>query len=130
MLVLGMACWLARYLCFAYGAPQGTGFWLLMLGIVLHGPCFDFFFVTGQIYVDQCAPVQIRSAAKCLIAFITYGAGMLVGSITQGYVLKAHTLPDNSINWSPTWIIPAVGSGFIMLAFLALFKSPRKVEAK
>lgn len=129
MLVLGMACWLARYLCFAYGAPEGTGFWLLMLGIVLHGPCFDFFFVTGQIYVDQCAPVQIRSAAQCLIAFITYGAGMLVGSITQGYVLKAYTLPDNSINWSPTWIIPAVGSGVIMLAFLALFKSPGKVEA-
>ncbi|MEY2600001.1 MAG: putative nucleoside transporter YegT [Verrucomicrobiota bacterium] len=123
MLLLGMACWTLRYVCFAYGTAQ-EGFWLLLLGIVLHGPCFDFFFVTGQIYVDQSAPVQMRAAAQCLIAFITYGAGMLVGSLTQGYVLKAYTLADQTVNWSPTWLIPAVGSGVILVAFLLFFRNP------
>jgi nucleoside transporter len=128
MLVLGMGCWLVRYLCFAYGSA-GSGVWMLMLGILLHGPCFDFFFVTGQIYVDQRAPVQMRAAAQCLIAFITYGAGMLVGSIAQGYVIDAYTLSDKTVNWSPTWIIPAVGSGVIMLAFIAFFRNPTKVQS-
>ena len=123
MLLLGMACWVLRYLCFAYGTAE-SGFALLLLGILLHGPCFDFFFVTGQIYVDQRAPVEMRAAAQCLIAFITYGAGMLVGSIAQGYVIDAYTLADKSVQWAPTWLIPAVGSGVIMLAFLALFKNP------
>ncbi len=127
MLVLGMGCWLVRYLCFAYGTA-GSGLWMLMLGILLHGPCFDFFFVTGQIYVDQRAPVQMRAAAQCLIAFITYGAGMLVGSIAQGYVIDAYTLPDKTVNWSPTWIIPAVGSGVIMLSFIAFFRNPTRVQ--
>lgn len=129
MLVLGMGCWLVRYLCFAYGNAT-SGLWMLLLGIILHGPCFDFFFVTGQIYVDQRAPVQMRAAAQCLVAFITYGAGMLVGSTAQGYVIDAYTLADKTVNWSPTWIIPAIGSGVIMLVFMALFKSPAKTTPK
>jgi len=125
MLLLGMACWMGRYLCFAFGNPS-THLWLLLAGILLHGPCFDFFFVTGQIYVDQCASEQMRAAAQCLIAFITYGAGMLVGSIAQGYVIEMYTLSDKSVNWAPTWIIPAVGSGVVMLAFLLLFQNPAR----
>ena len=125
MLLLGMACWVVRYLCFAYGNAT-SHLWMLLVGIVLHGPCFDFFFVTGQIYVDQRAPEQMRAAAQCLIAFITYGAGMLVGSIAQGYVIDAYTLADKTINWAPTWLIPAAGSGAVLLAFMALFKSPPK----
>ncbi|MEK0446058.1 MAG: putative nucleoside transporter YegT [Verrucomicrobiota bacterium] len=122
MLVLGMACWLVRYLCFAYGNAT-TGLWMLMAGILLHGPCFDFFFVTGQIYVDQKAPEHLRSAAQCLIAFLTYGAGMLVGSLAQGKIISMYTLPDSTVHWTPTWVIPAVGSGVIMLAFMALFRA-------
>jgi nucleoside transporter len=129
MLVLGMACWLVRYFCFAFGNAT-SGLWMLLAGIVLHGPCFDFFFVTGQIYVDQRAPEHLRSAAQCLIAFITYGAGMLVGSLAQGKIISHYTLPDNTVNWSPTWIIPAIGSGVIMLAFMAFFRSPPKDAGK
>jgi len=129
MLVLGMACWLVRYLCFAYGNAT-SGMWMLLAGIVLHGPCFDFFFVTGQIYVDQRAPDHLRAAAQCLIAFITYGAGMLVGSIAQGAVITRYTLADGSVNWAPTWVIPAVGSGVIMLAFMAMFRNPAKDAGK
>jgi nucleoside transporter len=128
MLLLGMACWTARYLCFAYGNAQ-SGLWMLLLGILLHGPCFDFFFVTGQIYVDQRAPEKMRSAAQCFITFITYGAGMLVGSISQGYVIEAYTRADKSVNWTPTWIIPAVGSALILVVFLALFKDPKPETA-
>jgi MFS family permease len=99
---------------------------LLLLGIVLHGPCFDFFFVTGQVYVDQCAPEQMRSAAQCFIAFLTYGAGMLVGSISQGYVIQAYSEGDK-VNWAPTWLIPAAGSFGVLLLFLALFREPKRV---
>jgi MFS family permease len=126
MLVLGMACWAARYACFAYGnATSGMG--LLLLGILLHGPCFDFFFVTGQVYVDQCAPERMRSAAQCFIAFLTYGAGMLVGSISQGFVIQAYT-KDGVVEWTPTWLIPAAGSLGVLLLFLALFRDPKRPE--
>jgi nucleoside transporter len=128
MLLLGMGCWMVRYFCFA-SASSSPGGWLLIAGILLHGPCFDFFFVTGQIYVDQRAPETMRSAAQCFVAFITYGAGMLVGSITQGYVIDAYTLPDKTVQWAPTWIIPAVGSGVILLVFAALFKDPSKNQS-
>jgi nucleoside transporter len=124
MLLLGMACWAARYVCFAYG-NAGPGMGLLLLGILLHGPCFDFFFVTGQVYVDQCAPERMRSAAQCFIAFLTYGAGMLVGSILQGYVIQAHSEGDK-VNWAPTWLIPAAGSFGVLLLFLALFREPKR----
>jgi hypothetical protein len=71
----------------------------------------------------------MRSAAQCFVAFITYGAGMLVGSITQGYVIDAYTLQDKTVQWAPTWIIPAVGSGVILLVFAALFKDPSKNQS-
>jgi nucleoside transporter len=122
MLLLGMLCWAARYFLFAYG-NAGPGYWMLIFGILLHGPCFDFFFVTGQVYVDQQANERIRSAAQGFIAFITYGAGMLVGSYLQGYVLDHYTV-DGTINWAPTWIIPGVGALGVMLLFAAFFSDP------
>lgn len=128
MLLLGMACWALRYVCFAYGSVQSQlGMGLLLAGIILHGPCFDFFFVTGQIYVDQKAPERMRSAAQCFIAFLTYGAGMLVGSISQGYVIEANTR-EGVVNWAPTWLIPAAGSAGVLLVFLALFRAPAASE--
>jgi MFS family permease len=123
MLLLGMACWAARYVCFAYGdAQSGFGNALLLAGIILHGPCFDFFFVTGQIYVDQRAPDRMRAAAQCFIAFLTYGAGMLVGSISQGFVIDAYT-KEGVVQWAPTWLIPAAGSALVLVLFLAFFRA-------
>jgi nucleoside transporter len=130
MLLLGMACWAARYVLFANG-NAGPAYWMLVVGLILHGPCFDFFFVTGQVYVDQQAGEKIRSAAQGFIAFITYGAGMFVGSIIQGYVLEHYTV-DGKINWAPTWIIPAVGAFGVLLLFAAFFTDParRRVETE
>src|SRR5439155_10457398 len=71
-LVLGMFAWVVRYVCFGTG-NSGSLAWLLYLGIVLHGVCYDFFFVSGQVYVDQKAPAELRAAAQGLITFITYG---------------------------------------------------------
>jgi nucleoside transporter len=127
MLLLGMACWAARYLLFAYGFA-GPTFWMLLLGLLLHGPCFDFFFVTGQVYVDQQAHEKIRSAAQGFIAFITYGAGLFVGSILQGMVLEHYTI-DGVKNWPPTWLIPAAGAFGVLLLFAAFFKDPARRDA-
>jgi nucleoside transporter len=125
MLLLGMACWVARYFCFAQGASGGASAWpVLLVGILLHGPCFDFFFVTGQVYVDRCAPEGIRAAAQSFIAFLTYGLGMFVGSVTQGFILQRFTGADQKVDWAPTWIYPAVGSAAVLAVFLLFFHEP------
>ncbi len=131
MLLLGMLCWTIRYVCFAAGA-ENVVMPLLLAGIILHGPCFDFFFVTGQIYVDQQADRRIRSAAQGFIAFLTYGVGMYVGSTIQGYVIEHYKIVDAAgvvtHNWKPTWLIPAAAAGVVMLIFLAMFDDPKKKQ--
>ena len=122
MLLVGMFAWTVRYFLFAYGNSQSL-VWMLYLGIILHGVCYDFFFVTGQIYVDRQASPKIRAAAQGFIAFITYGSGMFVGSLIQGKVAGAYALQPTGHNWRAIWIIPALGAGFVMLLFALLFKS-------
>jgi nucleoside transporter len=78
MLLIGMACWVARYALFAFGAPQQVA-WMLLLGVALHGICYDFFFVTGFIYTDKKAPAEIRGQAQSLLVFLTQGLGMFFG---------------------------------------------------
>ncbi len=130
MLLAGMGAWVLRYVCFAYGRP-GAGMGLLWLGIVLHGICYDFFFVTGQIYVDAKAPAALRSAAQGMITLITYGAGMFVGSWLSGAVLEHYSLPAVAgvvgHLWRPVWLIPAGISAVVLVGFLLLF-SDRSVE--
>ena len=91
MLIVGMIAWTLRYALFALG-DAGTGMWMLYIGILLHGVCYDFFFVTGQIYVDKKAPGHLRGAAQGFIAFVTLGAGMFIGSLVFGRVLGAYEL--------------------------------------
>lgn len=78
MLLIGMLCWVARYVLFAFGAPDQVA-WMLLLGVALHGICYDFFFVTGFIYTDRKAPVEIRGQAQSLLVFLTQGLGMFFG---------------------------------------------------
>jgi nucleoside transporter len=124
MLVAGMLAWCLRYALFAFGNSD-SGMWMLWLGILLHGICYDFFFVTGQIYVDRKAPLALRAAAQGMITLITYGAGMLLGSWLSGNVVDhyAHTGLTGAVThqWRSIWLISAGCSVVVLLLFLATF---------
>jgi len=125
MLLIGMAAWTTRYFFFAYG-NAGSLAWMLYAGILLHGICYDFFFVTGQIYVDQVADVRIRAAAQGLIAFVTLGVGMFIGAWSSGRVVQAYasTGADSLVRhaWSSVWIVPAAGAAAVLVLFALAFK--------
>ncbi len=127
MLLVGMFAWVARYGLFAGAATSGI-FPLIMIGIILHGICYDFFFVTGQIYVDQVASVQIRGQAQGFLVLVTQGIGMLIGAQVAGRIVAANTVGE-TVRWFSVWIIPCVAAGIIMLIFAALFRMP-KAEAE
>jgi len=131
-LVLGMLAWVVRYLCFGFGNADAL-VWMLYLGIVLHGICYDFFFVTGQVYVDQKAPQALRAAAQGLIIFITYGIGMFVGSWICGKVVDMHvsTLPTGAIyhDWRAIWMVPAAASLVVLIFFLIGFRTEKNEAA-
>jgi nucleoside transporter len=120
MLLIGMACWTARYVLFAYGNNDAL-VWMLYLGILLHGICYDFFFVTGQIYVDRKAPGDLRAAAQGFIAFVTLGAGMYIGAETSGRVVSAYTSAGVH-DWQAIWLVPAVMAGVVLVLFALLFQ--------
>jgi nucleoside transporter len=125
MLLVGMAAWTARYVLFAVG-NNGDLVWMLYAGILLHGICYDFFFVTGQIYVDRKAPGDLRAAAQGFIAFVTLGVGMFIGSWASGRVVDRFgvTGPGGTAHvWERIWLVPAAGAGIVLLLFAALFQA-------
>ncbi|HET9430300.1 MAG TPA: nucleoside permease [Chitinophagaceae bacterium] len=124
MLLLGMVAWIIRYLAFGFGDAD-TGIWLLYVGIILHGICYDFFFVTGQIYTDERAGERIRSSAQGMITLATYGVGMLIGFWVAGQVSENFKTVDGH-QWKNIWLIPAGIAGVVLLLFLAFFKNPKK----
>lgn len=124
MLLLGMGAWVLRYLFFANGNGGGLE-WMLFAGIILHGICYDFFFVTGQIYVDKAAPESLRASAQGLMTLTTYGIGMLIGSWSSGWVVKKYTLADNSHDWPSIWYVPAAMALVAVLAFGVLFRDKK-----
>jgi len=127
-LVLGMLAWVIRYLCFGFGNVDSL-VWMLYLGIVMHGICYDFFFVTGQVYVDMKAPQALRSAAQGLIVFLTYGIGMFVGSWICGKVVDAYATTTAAgvvtHNWRSVWMVPAAFALFVLIFFLIGFRSEK-----
>jgi nucleoside transporter len=124
MLLIGMAAWVIRYVCFSYG-DAGSGVNLLYAGIILHGICYDFFFVTGQIYTDQRAGEKIRSSAQGMITLATYGAGMLVGFWFAGIIADQYKT-SNGHDWASIWLLPAGITAAIFILFALLFKEPSK----
>lgn len=130
MLVAGMAAWVLRYALFAMGSPDLVN-WMILGGIALHGICYDFFFVTGQIYVDKKADAQIRGQAQGLIVFVTYGVGMLVGAQVAGMVYNSYLAGAKSLTlaqWQSFWWIPAIFAAGVLLFFIALFKEKKSIS--
>ncbi len=126
MLLIGMAAWTTRYVLFANG-DAGSGMWMLYLGLLLHGICYDFFFVTGQIYVDQKADVSIRASAQGFIALVTLGLGQAIGSWLSGVVVDANATGVGTAvvhDWFSIWMVPAIGAFGVLLLFAAFFKPP------
>lgn len=126
-LLVGMAAWAVRYLLFAYG-DAGPGIWMLFLGILLHGICYDFFFVSGQIYTDFKAGEKIKSSAQGMITLATYGLGMLIGFSLAGNIYDRYAMPDGSHDWKMIWLIPA-GIAFVVLLGFALSFKNEKITA-
>jgi nucleoside transporter len=119
ILLIAMAAWVARYTFFTFGGIDSH--WLLYLGVMLHGICYDFFFVTGQIYTDQKAGEKIKNAAQGLITIATYGMGMTIGSYFSGGIADGYT-HNGIIDWTALWLVPAGIAGIILVAFIALFR--------
>jgi nucleoside transporter len=128
MLVAGLLAWAIRYICFAYG-NAGPGMWMLWAGIVLHGICYDFFFVTGQIYIDRKASAALRAAAQGLIIFLTYGVGMFVGSWVSGPVAQHFADSAGNHDWRSIWLVPATISIVILGLFLVTFSDKQRNRA-
>lgn len=122
-LLVGMAAWALRYLAFAYG-NAGSLVFLLLTGIALHGICYDFFFVSGQIYTDSKAGEKYKSSAQGLITLATYGLGMLIGFWTAGKILDSNIVDGGHI-WYNVWIIPGIFAAIILVAFAVSFKSEK-----
>ncbi|WP_372845676.1 nucleoside permease [Pontiella sp.] len=125
MLLVGMLAWVVRYGLFALGAPAGT-MWMILVGIALHGICYDFFFVTGQIYVDKAAPKPVRGQAQGLLILVTQGVGMLVGAQIAGRLHAAFVMgheTDVLLAWQNYWYIPCAAAAVIMVFFAIFFKA-------
>ena len=129
MLIIGMLAWAVRYLFFAYG-DASSNYWMLIMGIVLHGICYDFFFVTGQIYTDNLAGDRFKSSAQGFITLATYGIGMLIGSLLSGRIYDTYTPSENSHDWKMIWLIPAGIAGVVLLLFIVFFKDRQQTELK
>lgn len=124
-LLIGMLAWAVRYVLFAYG-DTGSLMFMLIIGIALHGICYDFFFVAGQIYTDSKAGEKFKSSAQGLITLATYGVGMLIGFWAAGQISEAYVVGETH-EWTMIWIIPAIFAAAVFFIFWIAFK-PEDIE--
>jgi nucleoside transporter len=132
ILLIGLIAWSVRYGLLAYG-NAGSGMWMLYIAILLHGVCFDFFFMTGQLYTDQEAPANLRGTAQGLLAFLTYGVGMFIGSVLSGGAVDFFTTTTGSTvtrNWTGFWLASGLSAFAITLFVAAFFRGSGKVQSK
>jgi nucleoside transporter len=129
MLLLGMAAWILRYICFAYG-HLGANAWMLYAGIILHGVCYDFFFVTGYMYTEKKAGEKIKNAAQGLFTFATYGVGMFIGTWFSGFVVDSYKVysPTVKHDWQGIWLVPAYIAAGVLLYFILFFREKKSTE--
>lgn len=128
-ILVGMLAWAIRYVLFAYGNAGDLSF-MLIIGIALHGICYDFFFVSGQIYTNSKAGDKYKSAAQGLITLATYGVGMLIGFAVAGWITDNYKTTEGTVNWQMVWIIPAGIAFVVFLVFALLFNDNKEKEAK
>ena len=123
MLLMGMAAWILRYICFAYG-NSGVNTWMLYAGIILHGICYDFFFVTGYMYTEKKAGEKIKNAAQGLFTFATYGLGMFIGTWASGLVVDKYKTGEVH-DWKSIWFVPAIIATAVFIYFILFFKEKK-----
>lgn len=126
MLLIGMTAWILRYLCFAYG-NMDSNIWMLYLGIILHGVCYDFFFVTGYMYTEKKSNERIKNAAQGLFTFVTYGLGMFIGTWFSGFVTTYYSV-DQVYQWKNIWFVPAYIAVAVLICFIFFFREKREIE--
>lgn len=125
MLLLGMTAWILRYVCFAYGNVD-SNLWMLYAGIILHGICYDFFFVTGYMYTEKKAGEKIKNAAQGLFTFATYGVGMFIGTWFSGFTTDHYTI-DGVHQWKEIWFVPAYIAVGVLLYFIFFFNEKKDI---
>ncbi len=124
MLLVGMGAWVLRYVLFALAAPSSVT-WMILAAIALHGVCYDFFFVTGQIYVDKKSTAAIRGQAQGLLVLVTYGVGMLIGAQVAGRVYNGFLGASSGLTldqWQDFWYIPAAFAAAVAVLFAVTFR--------
>ncbi len=132
IIMLGLLSWSIRYGLLAYG-NAGAGMWMFYLAIALHGVCFDFFFMTGQLFADQEAPNHLRVTAQGFLTFVTYGVGMFIGSLLSGVALDWFTTKSGGTDvhdWRAFWLSSAAGSAVILIMVTVFFRSRTRIESK
>jgi len=127
MLLLGMTAWMLRYVCFAYGNVDAN-LWMLYAGIILHGICYDFFFVTGYMYTEKKAGERIKNATQGLFTFATYGLGMFIGTYFSGLIADKYKTAAGH-NWQNIWWVPAYIAIAVLLYFIFFFKEKKELTA-
>ena len=127
MLILGMAAWVLRYLAFGHG-DVGPNEWMLYAGIVQHGICYDFFFVTGYMYTEKKAGEKIKNSAQGLFTFATYGLGMFIGTWISGYVVDSYKSAGQH-DWLGIWLVPAYIAAAVLVLFILFFREKREARS-
>jgi len=120
ILMIGILAWILRYICFAFGNMEAN-IWMLYAGIILHGVCYDFFFVTGYMYTEKKAGEKIKNAAQGLFTFATYGLGMFIGTWFSGFTAD-HYVVDGEHLWKNIWLVPAYIATGVLVYFILFFK--------
>jgi nucleoside transporter len=126
MILIGMSAWLLRYLFFAYG-NMGSGIWMLYAAIILHGVCYDFFFVTGYMYTEKKSNDRIKSTAQGLFTFVTYGLGMFIGTWFSGFVTNSYST-GQVYQWRTIWFYPATIAVAVLVCFVFFFREKKQIE--